>query len=487
MTHHRPKIHYHCDDWMNDPKLFYWEGEYHVFFQYKWPRHWGHIKSADLLHWDELPIALAPDAEGPDAEGGCWTGCCVRAFGRFHIFYTGGGAGGKQTTCHAVSDDLVTWTKNPANPVIVPSPPYNTNEGAAWRDPHVWEHGGVWFMAQCAEIGNQKTAVSGCVALMKSKDLQRWEMAPPLQVSGGMMMCECPDVFPLDGKYVGLFSCHKTFTMTSDTMLGKYRLNPNVSYMDDAVFYAGKTLLDEKHRRIMWGFLFENCGFESHFERWETFLSGRTWRNTLSFPRVLSLTEKGELASRLPEEFLSLRKKEIAWEMGESSGHWRMDAGRAVTGSPENDFAFTLLKNVKSDCFEITADITLDGAKKAGILVRCDAALARDVTGVSVCGQTGSVRIEDLGGGFEAPRIRLWDAFYTSPSMPVSMPVPGGTGKTARLRIIVDVSVVEVFINETACLTGRCYPEDAGSLAVGFFTVSGGAVFENTRVWELGL
>ena len=68
--------------WMNDPNGFvYFLGEYHLFYQFYpydsvWgPMHWGHAKSKDLLHWEELPVALAP-SESYDKDG-CFSGSAI--------------------------------------------------------------------------------------------------------------------------------------------------------------------------------------------------------------------------------------------------------------------------------------------------------------------------------------------------------------------------------------------------------------------------
>jgi beta-fructofuranosidase len=81
--------------WINDPNgPVYYDGEYHVFFQHnpfgsEWGRmFWGHAVSGDLVHWEHLPIALAPNPGSYDKDG-VFSGCCVVHEGVPTILYTG--------------------------------------------------------------------------------------------------------------------------------------------------------------------------------------------------------------------------------------------------------------------------------------------------------------------------------------------------------------------------------------------------------------
>jgi beta-fructofuranosidase len=92
----RPQFHLlPAKNWMNDPNgPIYWKGAYHMFFQYNphaavWgDMHWAHAVSSDMIHWQHLPVAMAPTPGGDDAQG-CFTGSAVDDHHTATILYTG--------------------------------------------------------------------------------------------------------------------------------------------------------------------------------------------------------------------------------------------------------------------------------------------------------------------------------------------------------------------------------------------------------------
>lgn len=49
--------------------------------------HWGHARSKDLVHWEHLPVATAP--EGPEDKDGCFSGSAVVDGDTTALIYTG--------------------------------------------------------------------------------------------------------------------------------------------------------------------------------------------------------------------------------------------------------------------------------------------------------------------------------------------------------------------------------------------------------------
>lgn len=243
---------------MNDPNgLIYFRGRYHAFFQHyphapKWGQmHWGHAVSTDLIHWEELPIALYPDMEYEN-DGGCFSGSAIEKDGRLYLFYTSVSHELKQTQSLAYSDDGVHFTKYPGNPVIRQNPLGYPD----FRDPKVICVDGTYYMV--VGTGNE---ASGKVLLFTSGDLLAWDYMGVLFEGEEYAGCiECPDFFQLGSAYVLMFSKmnekeRSTHFIVGDFVDGKL-VNCTVSRPEWGVdFYAPQTFA-QGDRRIMIGWMY---------------------------------------------------------------------------------------------------------------------------------------------------------------------------------------------------------------------------------------
>ncbi|GAA4478261.1 glycoside hydrolase family 32 protein [Gluconacetobacter asukensis] len=206
---HRPQFHFSPPaHWMNDPNgLVYFDGEYHLFYQHNpraslWgPMHWGHAVSRDLMHWQNLPVAFAPDEDGE-----AWSGSIVvdesnsSGLGTNGIppmvalytahnraFQAAGKAQPEQQNLAYSLDRGRTWHKYAGNPVL-PNPGDQKN----FRDPKVaWHAASHQWVMTLAE--GDHTAFYG------SPDLKNWhslsQFGQGLGAHGGVW--ECPDLFAL--------------------------------------------------------------------------------------------------------------------------------------------------------------------------------------------------------------------------------------------------------------------------------------------------
>ncbi len=208
MEPYRPQFHFSPEKkWMNDPNgMVYHKGVYHLFYQYYpedivWgPMHWGHATSTDLVHWKHKPIALYPDEHGlifsgsavVDKQNSSGFGTVENpplvAIFTYHLM-EGEKAGRTDFQTQGIAyslDNGDTWEKYKGNPVI-------GNEGIKdFRDPKVmWhEETGKWIM----------TLVAGDHAkFYGSKDLKNWELLGEFGKDKGAHggVWECPDLIPM--------------------------------------------------------------------------------------------------------------------------------------------------------------------------------------------------------------------------------------------------------------------------------------------------
>lgn len=292
----RPRYHFlPPSNWMNDPNAPIWHnGVYHLFYQYnpkaaKWDTmHWGHATSKDLLNWEHLPIALAPTPGGPDKDG-CFSGCMVIDNGKPVIVYTGVRP---EVQCLANSDDFLTWTKHPRNPVIAAPPPGIDSPG--FRDPHVWRDGNEWLMLVGAGFGG----VGGTALLYKSANLVEWTYLKPLlrgaidpKEKGGDVargeMWECPDFFPVGTKWLFYVATQNKVLYWLGQWKDRTFTPESNGVLTHGAGYAPKSSNASEGRRIIWAWLRER--------RAEAEQLKAGWSGAMSLAVVPSLANEGTL------------------------------------------------------------------------------------------------------------------------------------------------------------------------------------------------
>lgn len=313
--------HYHFmaqTGWLNDPNgLIYFRGKYHYFYQYNpyyglWDyMHWGHAVSEDLLHWEYLPLALAPSETYDDhMRGGCFSGSAMERDGKLFLIYTGAtnrGNGFEQTQCVAYSEDGIHFEKYDGNPVL------RAPEGVEahnFRDPKVWKHMDQYYMVCGASCGNKAQALLYC-----SEDLFHWSFVNVLAESRGEWgyMWECPDLFRLGDKYVLTFSPMGAGEHTSVYFVGDldYETGKFVSQVSGEIdwgldYYAPQSFVSPDGRRITvaWANEWEWMPF---FKDWgPTYQEG--WCGFFNIPREIKLMPDRTLQFVPVEELKRLRK-----------------------------------------------------------------------------------------------------------------------------------------------------------------------------------
>ncbi|MEQ8675356.1 MAG: glycoside hydrolase family 32 protein [Aggregatilineales bacterium] len=453
---YRPQFHYSppCK-WVNDPNgLVYYDGEYHLFFQYHpfgttWgPMHWGHAVSTDLLHWQTLPVALYPDDIGTIFSGSIVIDRDNTAgFGENTMVAVYSYNTQSQGVAYSI-DNGRTWTKYDGNPIIDALLP-------DFRDPKVFWHQDTrqWIMAISA--GRE-------IQFFNSPDLLNWEYMSSFHTPGTAGTWEVPDLFPMEiegeTKWVLIVSINGgTPAGGSATMyfIGDFdgeSFVPDVPgeilWLDyGADNYAGTTFSNEpngRHIHIGW---MNNWAYAEH-------VPTSTWRGAMTIPRELSLvdTPDGLRLSQTPIPALS--------EVRESLGSWDE---LAVSGVVE-------LENINGRELEIIAEFDPGSVMRSGISVHRNEVSQTQIIYSPLTSQVLISRSDRVDGELIRGFIPIFGA-----------PVELVDGRLT-LRILVDESSVEVFINDgTTALTALSFGDpSAGGVAL--FAEGGEATFIHMEV-----
>ncbi|THF75651.1 glycoside hydrolase [Cohnella fermenti] len=479
---HRPQFHVTTPGhWMNEPHApFYYEGRYHLFYQFN-PKgpffhylHWGHVVSDDLAHWRDLPPALRPEPDiDPD---GVWSGsAALDGNGHPVLFYTAGNNAhvpnqeiGLARPRDAADPELAEWAKRPA-PVLT------LERGEAvldeFRDPFVWREDGRWVMLVGAGLAGR----GGTALAYVSEDLESWtpcgpfcESSPELYPYLGTAW-ELPVLLPLprkgesgpepSGKHILLISPWGPGAR-SDIFywIGRYdaervrfepdHAEPRLVDYGDFHFTGPSGMVDPPTGRSLLFTIAQG-------ERTPEIDYDCGWSHGAGIPVSLTLLEDGTLGVAPIAEIARLREEVL------------IDIGGL---SPEA--ANKQLADIAGDMLEI--ELTLRGSGRAALAVRRTPDGAEET--VLFCDRAkGEI-------GVDRTRTTLDPSERTRGIQ--SGPLALGD-EPLSLHVLVDRSLIEAYFNGRRCVTTRAYPSRTDAAGLRLYAEDG-AIVERLIVRRMG-
>lgn len=502
---HRPSYHHLPDEGLLwDPcAAVFRNGRYHLFYLHdSWAaagpskrsdgynyKAWAHVSSADLVHWERHPDALA---RGQTGNLFTWNGAPVIVFPH----PDGGGA-----SCFAGNPEggLERWRFDPRSavlrhPVQGDSLYPSSNDVTAWQE-------GEW----CYLLTGTRDRRRGgdALHLFRSRDPlaagarfgagAQWEYLHQFYQSQRRWTaaeddCSCPEFFRIGPEpaaaWMLLHFCHSA-PGGSRYYLGRYRDRRFEPHSFDRINWPGgnlhapRALLDGQGRRILFANLNERRPPEE--------LVAAGWSGCLSLPVELTLDPGGQRVRYAPvAELQALRgqpQERAGVALAAGAEAWA-EAGAEVEAPLP----------VSGAALEIELEIEAGSAASCGVKVRCSPDGAEE-TAVALNTAARAVEIE-----FGKATLRTdlafarWDAKLERPVQ--SAPLQFDPARPVTLRVFVDHSVVEVFAGAGAgaeaqpferYLAQRIYPTRPDALQVKLFSRGGRALVHRIRAWRLSM
>lgn len=446
--------------WANESYgLVYLQNKYHMFFQKNdvflgiAQQNWGHFTSSDLVNWEEEDAVLWPD-EGWD-QAGIWSGCAIiLKDGTPAVAYTG--VDGRKAgigTAHS-GDNYQTLVKDSYNPVI-PQAPYQVD--LDFRDPFIWEKDGTYNMV----VGSGISSIGGNVVHYKSTDFrnwdytgiayqgqknedegQFWEMPVVFEFPNGkemLLVQKTPDATPAVTTYwIGQF---ENGVFTPDFEEAKKLevvngfLSPTVAKDAQGLITAIGIIPDE---------------VDAAFQR------EQGWANLFSVPQVWELDDTNTILIKPHPNLENLRGTQSNFSnltlksdgmnyFGTYGGrHFELEA--TIETGDADQVGFIL---GKSPDYQEAYKVYYDFPKQQWVV---------DASGSSL---SNLVRKDIRTGNYAITR-----------------------GATINVRVFVDGSVLEVFVDDKAHFTGRFFPTRADATGVDMF-VKGGSATADVTIYSI--
>lgn len=472
---YQPIYHYtYPDGRLGDPDgLCFWNGYYHLFYQ-AFPNeyevaHWGHAYSPDLVHWKDLPLAIYPDVEERSYSGNVLVEE-DRAIGFYHGYEVG------NMVATASDPLLLNWHKWPENPVI-PGSPHRVIEGAATKvfDPFIWkEDDGYYSLSGTTQKVDDFPGAPERMApeLYFSQNLTDWTYLGCLleedeRITPYGASAACPYFYPIgnpeNSTYILVFFNQSGM---ASYLLGYYdkvtnKFNPfhhgtfNTASMVSS--YHVPTAMPDGN-----GGVYVICYVKRGLDK-------EMWNQVMSLPLYLTLNKDKRIDIKPVEALKSLRKAESLVEISD----------RQLPANEE-----IVLENVRGNTIEILAEIDTKDAREIQVnVLRSDD--KREYTTFRFI-RDGGPRINKKNYStivLDTAHASLHPDMFGR--MPELKPITLENGEPLKLRIFVDKSIVEVFVNDKESLLLRACPTLADSKGVSISALGRETTLKSLKKWEL--
>ena len=466
---HRPIYHYvNPEGRLNDPNgLCFWQGRWHMFYQAYPPedtrQHWGHALSGDLIHWRDLPLAIYPNPEDK-----CFSGSTYVEDDRVIAIYHGIKTG----TMVAVSSDplLLNWEKVTGNAVIPLRKPDEPPLAYNIFDPCIWKNDGTYYALTAGTLPNGPGGKAvRAEFLHRSKDLAKWEYLHPFLEDDlyGMVGDDgaCPYFWPIGDRHILLHFSH--------TSGGKYILGDYDTGRDKFVVTGGGDFNFGPYGpggvHAPSAFPDGKGGVIAIFNM-NPAKPTQGWNQIMTLPRRLTLVDKDQLGIEPAGDIESLRGEHVEV------------ASMTLPASKE-----IVLEKVRGNAMEIVAEIDTRGAPMIEINVLRSPG-AEEFTRITFLKERG---YRDRSRKRRTPGMITIDNSRSSilPDVasrpPETAPVALDNNEPLKLRMFVDKSVVEVFVNGRQCVALRVYPGREDSLGVSLRAQGRDAQLTSFDAWEM--
>lgn len=489
---HRPSFHFsRPEGFLNDPNgLCFWEGKWHLFYQANGPKilHWGHAVSDDMIYWRDLPYAIYPKAAPYCFSGGtCVDNENHRVIAAFYG-YTGYDLenGYKCGIVIATSSDplLLNWTQvNNGAPVITDcdapcwtppdSPPVKDQKPYQVFDSYIWKENGTYYLLTGGYTPHPITKRRfRQVYMFRTQDdtLCNWEFVKPFLENDIFKEVgddgACPYFVPLgDGK--------RLFTHFSHRGAPKYLVGDyDAEALEFKPFSGGRFTSGYQNLVAPSAFPCPDKSAAIIFNSLEQHTHDG-WYGIMTLPRRLTLGGKWQ-DELYQEPFADLS---VLHDQHVELSDIHLKNNELYILHEAKGKAFELDVNI--NCTEIPQTLELE------VLRSPDGA------------ETTKISVFKYKGGmyailpYSTDSVIMLDANHssedtdTTPLPPEIAPLVMESTEDLRLKVFVDKSIVEVFVNDKQCVCQRAYPIREDSEGITLRSRGGEAVIEKIDFWTM--